>query len=106
MPKISEGQMSRQSIGVDPFKGIIRWMYPDAVRAFDPCAKIHDEDYKTVDWSRGKDATLKIDQKFWRCCIAAADNDLKLIEQANWFYKVCRRWGIMRAGLWKCFISW
>lgn len=93
--------MSRQSIGVTPFKTIIRWMYPEAVAAFDGCAKLHDEAYKTVDWSLGPNATLDIDQKFYWCCTLAAAGNAGLLRDANLFYRVCRRWGRARAALWR-----
>lgn len=95
-----------QSVGVCGFKHIIKWLYPEAVAAFDGCAAVHDKDYKGVDWSLGADATLEIDRKFWRCCIAAADGDDKLEQDANFFYSMCRKWGIMRAYLWKIGLSY
>lgn len=94
-------RMTRQSVGVTPFKGLIRWLYPRAVAAFDGCAKLHDEAYKTVDWSVGADATLNIDQKFCWCCVLAANGDAELLKDAAFFYRVCRRWGKMRAALWQ-----
>jgi len=91
----------RQSLGVTPFKHIIKWCYPRAVAAFDPCAKLHDEAYKTVDWSKGHTATLNIDHQFLWCCLAAAGEDKELIKTARFFYRVARKWGIWRARLWK-----
>lgn len=93
--------MKRQSTGVVPFKHLIKWMYPEAVGAFDPCAAIHDADYKNVDWSKGSEATAAIDAKFLYCCQEAAGHNQKLCEQAWLFYDVARAWGKMRAVLWK-----
>lgn len=92
--------MSRQSVGVTPFKHLIRWLYPEATRAFDGCAAVHDKDYATVDWS-GDNATLQIDLKFYSCCLKVAGNNEKLVHDADLFFRVCRRWGRMREALWR-----
>lgn len=96
----------KQYCGVFGVKHLIKWLYPDAVKAFDGCAKVHDEQYKDVDWSLGDIATLRIDNQFWYCGIRAAGNDEKLQDNADTFYVACRKWGKMRAKLWKCFVSW
>lgn len=92
--------MLKQYIGVVPFKRLIKWSFPDAVKAFDHCAKGHDEAYESVDWSKGDSATAIIDNVFYKCCIAKAGNDTELQRDADLFFKVCRVWGRMRARLW------
>ena len=92
--------MSRQSVGVVPFKHIIKWLYPEAVAAFDGCAAQHDKDYKTVDWSKGDEATEGIDGNFLKCCLGASGQNAGLVNDAYFFFRVCRRWGKMRARLW------
>jgi len=91
--------MGRQSCGVWGTKHLIKWLFPEAVAAFDSCAAQHDRDYKTVDWSR-PNPTASIDQKFFQCCICAAKEDSQLLADAHLFYRVCGRWGRMRAALW------
>jgi hypothetical protein len=76
-------------------------LYPEATKAFDPCAKIHDEQYKSVDWSLGEDATKDIDVDFFACCCAHSGDNGDLKRDALTFYRACRAWGKMRAGLWK-----
>jgi hypothetical protein len=93
--------MSGQSVGVTPFKGIIKWMYPRAVEVFDLCAKLHDQAYKNVQWETGLDATLKIDVELLDCMLKTAGGDEELMAQAKMFYRVARRWGQGRAMLWK-----
>lgn len=93
--------MSRQSVGVCGVKTLIRWLYPEAVAAFDGCAAQHDKDYKTVDWSKGAEATAEIDTDFYACCLKEADGDADLEKDADFFFKVCRKWGRMRATVWK-----
>lgn len=93
--------MSKQSCGVWGTKWLIRKLFPEAVKAFDPCAAQHDRDYKTVDWSKGAFATEAIDQKFYQCCLIAAHGDDLLEADAYTFYRACRKWGRMRAALWK-----
>ena len=90
----------RQSVGIVPLKHIIKWLYPEAVAAFDGCAEQHDRDYKKVDWSR-PNPTAAIDQKFYQCCLVAANNDPLLLDDAALFFKVCGKWGRMRRALWK-----
>jgi hypothetical protein len=96
----------RQSVGVWGTKHLIKWLYPEAVAAFDPCAAQHDKDYKTVDWSKGDDATLDIDGAFRLCCWVAAGTDEKLQHDAELFYRTARRWGVMRAWLWEWGFRW
>ena len=91
----------RQSIGVVPFKHLIKWLWPKATKRFDPCAEVHDLQYKKVDWAKGKVATAAIDQAFLQCCLVYAQGDKKLEHDAALFYKAARKWGIMRAYLWK-----
>lgn len=91
----------RQSVGVWGTKWLIRLLYPEAVACFEQCAKQHDIDYKQVDWSQGADATAEIDRKFWACCQVCAADDLVLLQDAELFYQACRKWGRMRAVLWK-----
>nr|AMP48250.1 hypothetical protein [uncultured bacterium]AMP48360.1 hypothetical protein [uncultured bacterium] len=94
----------KQYTGVAPFKTLIRLMYPKLVPLVESCSKAHDEAYKAVDWRLGKSATAKIDWD-WRWCakwnIEAAGGDPELLVQADFFYEVARKWGIMRAYLWK-----
>ena len=93
--------MIRQSIGVTPLKHLIKWCYPEATAAFDACAAQHDKDYKTVDWSTGPNATLRIDLKFRACCLEVAGQDEGLRADAELFCHVARHWGRTRAWLWK-----
>lgn len=91
----------KQFVGVVPFKHLIKWCYPEATKAFDKCAQVHDEQYKIVDWTKGSNATLDIDGEFRLCCWMTAGVDEKLQHDAELFYRVARRWGVMRAYLWK-----
>jgi hypothetical protein len=98
--------MARQSVGVCGFKTLIRWLYPEAVAAFDGCAAEHDKAYKTVDWSWGSDATLAIDWQFRICCMVQAQGDPELEADAETFYEVARKWGRARARLWQWGVRW
>lgn len=96
----------RQSVGVVPFKHLIKWLYPDATRCFDACAAEHDFQYQhNVDWTC-EDPTARIDLAFYGCCLKRIEQEDdpalrdKLLKDANLFYRVARAWGKGRAFLW------
>jgi len=90
----------KQSVGVTPFKTIIRLCYPRAVAQFDSCAREHDKSYHSIDWARD-DPTETIDAVLLYCMLNKAGDDPGLVSDAWLFHSVARRWAKLRKFLWR-----
>jgi hypothetical protein len=110
---IPHSWLGRQATGVIGTKTLIRLLYPRLVKLCDICSMIHDEAYDQddptadnfIDWLSGSDATLKADNAWRDCALARVTGQYDEAELTcqilNIAYPTIRRWGRMRAWLWR-----